>query len=98
MARNKSPEESGEGARPARGSSGPFEGGFSEGQMGRGPTPYKKSHSPKPNGHSMEAHLATSGRGDSGIIGGADGNKGPKEDLQHPQSHGAFESLGTAEE
>lgn len=93
MAKNESPEESGEGSRPQRGGMRE-EGGFAEGTHGRGPTPYKKSHSSKPNGHSLEAHLATSGRGGSGIIGGADGNKGPKQDIEHPQSHADFENLG----
>lgn len=93
----KSPEEYGEGPRPARGSSGPFEG-FSEGTHGRGPTPYKKSHSAKPNGHSLEAHEATSGRGGSGIFGGSDSTKGHVADYEHPQSHSEFEALGTAKE
>ena len=98
MARNlESPEEHGEGPRPPRGGSRE-EGGFAEGEAGRGPTPYKRSHSPKPNGHSLEAHMATAGRGGSGIIGGADGNKGTKADLEHPQSHGDFEALGTQQE
>lgn len=97
MASLKSPEETGEGPRPARGGSRE-EGGFEEGTHGRGPTPYKRSHSPKPNGHSLDAHAATAGRGGSGIIGGADGNKGTKADIAHPQSHGDFEALGTAEE
>lgn len=97
MASNKSPEEFGEGPRPPRGGN-LEEGGFSEGEGGRGPNPYKRSHSPKPNGHSLEAHLATSGRGGSGIIGGADGNKGAKADVAHPESHGDFEALGTAQE
>jgi len=80
-----------EGPSPRRGSSGPFEG-FSEGEHGRGPTPYKKSHSAKPG--SMAAHSATSGRGDSGVFGGRDGNKGSMQDYEHPQSHAEFESLG----
>lgn len=100
MARNlESPEEHGEGARPSRGGrESREEGGFSEGTHGRGPTPYKRSHSAKPGGHSIDAHLATAGRGGAGIIGGADGFKGHKSDIEHPQSHADFESLGTAEE
>lgn len=100
MARNlESPEESGEGPRPTRGGhESRHEGGFEEGEHGRGPTPYKRSHSAKPNGHSMAAHAATAGRGGSGIFGGGDSFKGHKQDLEHPQSHADFEALGTAEQ
>ena len=94
MARNlESPEEHGEGSRPPRGGER-SEGGFEEGSHGRGPTPYKRSQSAKPNGHPIEKHFATAGRGGSGIIGGADGFKGHKADIEHPQSHSEFEALG----
>lgn len=92
MAR-KSPEESGAEPRAKRGSSGPFEG-FSEGEHGRGPTPYKRSHSSKPNGYSLGAHEATAGRGGPGVFGGSDGTKGHVQDYEHPQSHAEFENLG----
>ena len=43
----------------------------------------------------LAPHLATAGRGGSGIIGKGDSFKGHAEDLEHPQSHGAeFEQLG----
>lgn len=71
------------------------EKGFSEGQNGRGPTPYRKSHSVKPA--SMAAHSATSGRGGPGVFGGADGNKGARSDISHPDSHAAFEQLGAGD-
>lgn len=70
-------------------------GGFSEGEAGRGPTPYKKSHSAKPA--SLASHAATAGRGGVGVMGGADGNKGMKSDVSHPDSHAAFEQLGAGE-
>lgn len=59
---------------------------------GHGPNPYKKSHSVKPA--SMASHAANSGRGGKGVFGGADGNKGPRSDISHPESHAAFEELG----
>ena len=92
----ESPEEHGEGKRPERGGeSAREEGGFAEGEYGRGSTPYRRHHSGKHvDGQSMEAHTATSGRGGSGIIGGGDGFKGHKEDLEHPLSHEDFEGLG----
>lgn len=98
--RMESPEESqrDSGDRPARGSSGPFGSGMEEGEHGRGSTPYLKSHSPKPGGHSIEAHMSDTGRGGSGIIGKGDSFKGMAQDIQQPQSHGAFESLGVDEE
>lgn len=90
----KSPEESGEGKRPERGGAKERrEGGFADGEMGRGSTPYLKSHSAKPG--TLAEHDATSGRGGSGIIGGGDSFKGHKEDLEHPSSHREFEDLGT---
>ena len=94
MAKLKSPEESGEGSRPQRGGKEVRrEGGFEDGQYGRGSTPYKRSHSAKPA--SLSEHEATSGRGGSGIIGGGDDFKGHKSDIEHPDSHAAFEDLGT---
>ena len=94
MAAKKSPEESGEGKRPERtGKSREFDGGgFLEGDHGRGSTPYTKKHSAKPA--SLAAHAATSGRGGSGIVGGADDFKGHKSDIEHPGSHAEFEELG----
>lgn len=94
--KRKSPEESGEGRRPERGGGAKREeGGFMEGDYGRGPTPFKMSHTKKPHGYSLEAHAATSGRGGSGIIGKHDSFKSHAEDLEHPQSHDEFERLGT---
>lgn len=91
----ESPEERGAGKRPERGGrAAREEGGFSDGEFGRGSTPYKRSHSSKPNGHSMADHEATSGRGGSGIFGKGDGFKSHAEDLEHPLSHAEFESLG----
>lgn len=80
---------------PKGGAESRHEGGFAEGEYGRGPTPYKRSHSPKAGGHSLEAHIGTAGRGDGGFTGGSEQNKGHVEDLRHPQSHGEFEALGT---
>jgi hypothetical protein len=71
------------------------EEGFEEGEHGRGPTPYRKSHSAKPA--SLASHAATAGRGGRGVIGGADGNKGTRSDISHPDSHAAFEQLGVGE-
>ena len=100
MSKSKeSPEEHGEGKRAARGTSGPFDGGgFSDGEYGRGSTPYMRKHSGKPGGHSLEAHSATSGRGGTGIFGGGDDHKGHNKDYEHPSSHSEFESLGTERE
>ena len=94
----KSPEESGEGKRPPRGEKAKeFDGGgFTEGTHGRGSTPYMKSHSAKPG--TMDQHAATAGRGGSGIIGGADDFHGHKQDIEHPDSHSAFEELGRERE
>lgn len=94
--RNESPEEHGEGhPRPPRGGSGKWDGGgFREGEGGRGPTPYTKSDSPKPGGHSISTHMSDSGRGGSGIIGKGDSFKGHSQDIEHPCSHGDFEKLG----
>lgn len=95
--RMESPEEGRESRRPARGGkSERREGGFEDGSHGRGPTPYKKSHSAKPA--SLDAHAASSGRGGGGIIGKADDFKGHTEDVDHPGSHAEFERLGVAEE
>ena len=70
-------------------------GGFSEGQHGRGPTPYSKSMSHKPHGHGMAAHAGTAGRGGKGRFGKGDGFKSHAPDIAHPQTHAEFESLGT---
>lgn len=96
--RMKSPEESGEGKRPARTGKGKdFDGGgFTEGTHGRGPTPYAKSHSAKPA--SLNSHSASSGRGGAGTFGKTDGFKGHAKDLEHPASHAEFETLGRTEE
>jgi hypothetical protein len=91
--RMTSPEESGEGARASRGGKpAREEGGFSDGEFGRGSTPYRKSHSASPG--TLKQHDATAGRGASGIFGGADQHKSHSEDLEHPQSHAEFEELG----
>jgi hypothetical protein len=91
-----SPEEKGAGSRPERGGGGKrHEGGFAEGDYGRGPTPYKKAHSGKhAGGQSIGAHVATSGRGGSGIFGAGEQHKGHSPDLEHPSSHKEFEALG----
>jgi len=96
----ESPEEHGEGRRPARGGrEAREEGGFADGEHGRGSTPYnRRKHSAKPEGHSISAHEATSGRGGSGIIGKADGFKGHSEDIEHPMSHSDFEALGVEDD
>jgi hypothetical protein len=95
MARKlESPEEMGEGTRPARGGrEARQEGGFEDGEMGRGSTPYLKSKHGGTEG-SIAKHSATSGRGGSGIIGKGDSFKGHSEDIEHPQSHSEFEQLG----
>lgn len=92
---NTAPEEHGSGhAKVGRGNNIPYEG-FSEGMHGRGPTPYKKSHSGGNHlGHSIDSHMGTSGRGGTGIIGMGDGFKGRSEDVESPASHADFESLG----
>jgi hypothetical protein len=93
----EAPEESGEGRRPERGGAKERrEGGFADGEMGRGSTPYMKSHSGKRG--TLAEHAATAGRGGSGIIGGADDFHGHKTDLEHPGSHAEFEELGTERE
>jgi hypothetical protein len=95
----KSPEESGEGRRPGRGGrEARREGGFEDGENGRGSTPYSRKHSAKPGGYSIDSHDATSGRGGSGIIGGSDDFKGHKTDLEHPGTHAEFEALGTEDD
>ena len=95
MARMKSPEESGRSAtRAPRGDAGEVwdGGGFQEGTHGRGPTPYKKSHSAAPG--SLANHSATSGRGGEGQFGKGDGFKTHAPDIQHPSSHAEIEQLG----
>ena len=89
-----SPEESGNSRQIKRGGAGPFDSGFGEGEHGRGPSPYKLSHSAKPNGHDHVKHWATSGRGGTGRIGKGDGFKARTEDVAHPKSHAEFEALG----
>lgn len=61
-----------------------------------GSTPYAKSHSAKPG--TLAQHAASSGRGGPGKFGGADGNRGMRSDLGHPESHAAFEELGRSSE
>lgn len=56
-----------------------------------GPTPYTGSS----KGASMGAHAASAGRGGPGKFGKGDGFKTRSGDLQEPQSHAAFEKLGT---
>jgi hypothetical protein len=75
-----------------RGSAGPFDSGFSEGQHGRGPVPYKASQSSAAG--TLEQHDATSGRGGDGIIGKGDGFKTRAPDVSYPQTHAEFEQLG----
>lgn len=90
----ESPEEMGEGRRPARGGREVREeGGFADGEYGRGSTPYLKSKHGGVEG-SIAKHAATAGRGGSGIIGKSDGFKGHAEDIAHPASHREFEMLG----
>ena len=90
----ESPEEMGEGTRPARGGKqSREEGGFMDGEHGRGSTPYLKSKHGGTEG-SIAKHAATAGRGGSGIIGKGDSFKGHSEDIEHPQSHREFEQLG----
>lgn len=89
----KSKHESTDGkGAPKGGTSARKEGGFTEGEHGRGPTPYKKSHSAAPG--TLSQHSATSGRGAGGMYGGAEQNKTHAADVEHPQSHSAFEELG----
>jgi hypothetical protein len=86
------PEE-GRGKRDAsRRNAGPFDSGFSEGQHGRGPSPYRMGHSAAPG--TLRQHAATSGRGGTGRIGKGDGFKTRSEDIEHPTSHSEFEELG----
>lgn len=91
------PEEHGkEKAVARRGGSNLYDGGgFAEGTHGRGPTPYTKAHSGgNHDGHALEHHTATAGRGGDGKIGKGDGFKARSQDVEHPQSHAEFESLG----
>ena len=96
MAKLTSPEEHGSGQRPKKGGAEiRHEGGFAEGEMGRGPTPYKKSHSVKPDsGQSRAAHMGTAGRGGSGIYGAGEQNKRHAPDIEHPASHKEWEAMG----
>ena len=98
--REKAPEETGMGPRAKRGGEkARHEGGFKEGEFGRGPTPFHPhmSHN-RGRGMGTAAHEGTSGRGGEGRIGENDDHKLRSEDLSHPQSHAEFERLGTAEE
>lgn len=92
----ESPEEHGRGTHPGRGGGAAREeGGFAEGEFGRGPTPYEKRHSGRhAKGQSREAHAGTAGRGGAGFIGKNDSHKGHSQDIEHPQSHQDFETLG----
>jgi hypothetical protein len=92
----KAPEESSEGKRPPRGGKAlREEGGFSDGEFGRGSTPYSRRHSGKhANGQPLSAHTATSGRGGGGAIGKGDAFKAHSEDLEHPGTHAEFEAMG----
>lgn len=88
----KSKHEVRDGKAASRGGAAErHEGGFAEGEFGRGPTPYKKSHSAAPG--TLAQHAATSGRGAGGHYG-KEGNMGHAEDLCHPESHAEFEELG----
>lgn len=89
MARNSNPPE---GKKQPRGSAGPFDSGFAEGEHGRGPSPYKSGHSVAPG--TFEQHSATSGRGASGVFGKGDGFKGRAQDVEHACTHAEFEKLG----
>ena len=91
--RKTSPEESGEGRRaPRGGKAAREEGGFGDGEYGRGSTPYRKSHSAAPG--TLSQHSATAGRGAAGVFGAGDQHKSHSEDLEHPSSHAEFEELG----
>lgn len=88
-----SKRESAEGKKASRGgNSKRHEGGFAEGDYGRGPTPYAKSHSASPG--TLAQHAATAGRGAAGIFGAGEQHKGHSADLGHPASHAEFEELG----
>jgi hypothetical protein len=100
MSRSKAPEETGPARKlPRGGAESRHEGGFTEGEFGRGPTPYRKGHSHKGGaGVSTDAYMGPSGRGGPGIAGKSDGFKGHAKDVEHPQSHADFERLGHSEE
>jgi hypothetical protein len=93
MPKNKAPEQTRREKSPGREKAEGFDA-IAEGTHGRGPTPYTKGMSPKPNGHGSAPHMATAGRGGDGQIGKGDGFKSRTSDIAHPDSHGAFESLG----
>jgi hypothetical protein len=98
--RVRAPEEGANSRKvPRGGAEKRHEGGFREGEMGRGPTPYKKSHSHR-NGAGMDLneYEGTAGRGGGGIIGKSDNFKAHSEDIEHPQSHADFERLGHSED
>ena len=92
MAMKSKHEVSDGAAAPRGGGEKRKEGGFAEGDYGRGPTPYKKSHSVAPG--TLKQHEATAGRGAPGIYGKGDGFKTHAQDIEHPESHAAFEELG----
>jgi hypothetical protein len=92
----EAPEERRGAGQAARGGKAQREeGGFEDGEHGRGSTPYKLSHSEKRNGFPTSDFAATSGRGGIGRIGKGDGFKAHAEDIAHPRSHAEFEALGT---
>jgi hypothetical protein len=100
MSRSKAPEETGNARKlPKGGAAARHEGGFREGEFGRGPTPYKRSHSHKNGaGMSIDPYMGPAGRGGGGVAGKGDDFKRHAEDVQHPESHAAFERLGHSEE
>lgn len=85
--KNVSPEEHGSHKGAKRGGFG------NKAPNLTGPTPYSKSQSKAPA--PLSAHEGTSGRGGQGKFGKGDGFKTRAEDVEHPQSHAEFESLGT---
>lgn len=88
----QAPEEGGGKMHVPRRNAEPYDSGFAEGQHGRGPSPYKLGHSAAPG--TLRQHAATSGRGGSGRIGKSDAFKARSEDIDHPDTHSAFEELG----
>lgn len=100
MSRTKAPEESGHARKlPKGGAESRHEGGFREGEYGRGPTPYKRSQSHKGgSGMGTEAYMGPAGRGGGAIAGRGDSFKSHAEDVAHPGSHAEFERLGHSED
>jgi hypothetical protein len=97
--RKEAPEETGDARRVRKGGNeSRHEGGFREGEYGRGPTPYKRGQSHRNGaGMSMDQYEGTSGRGGGGIAGRGDDFKQHASDVEHPQSHADFERLGHEE-